>query len=277
MFAALCTSNGEVFSASQFSELSVGQRGILRETLVCTACHADAYFIREARNGRSACFGARPHVEGCELASLGTEDGGSGSLEEADEITAADALRLEPERSRGVLHVRHVPGGELHSGTARRHTRPTRGGTRIAGISMSRLLRRLLREPEFRESRTKIIINDNSRAVVKDYCVHVADADETHVRKKRLYWGTFRFPRPADGGGAWLNTGRDSPTVFANEELLEEILASRGIDDLEDLTGASFLLLDTLRLSSHSDRAFLFPKSLDWFTIRLYDEDAEVG
>jgi hypothetical protein len=111
--------------------------------------------------------------------------------------------------------------------------------------------------------------------VVKDYCVHVTDITDFHTRKKRLYWGTFRFPRLADGGGAWLNTGRYTPTVFANPELLEEILAAKGIEDVDDLSGASFLLLDKLMPSSRSDGLFLFPKSLDWFTIRLHDEDGD--
>ena len=65
MEEAKSRTTGSVWDAEEFAALSLAERDAIRETLTCTACGADAYFIREARNGRRACFGARPHRDDC--------------------------------------------------------------------------------------------------------------------------------------------------------------------------------------------------------------------
>jgi hypothetical protein len=264
----------QVYVATDFAELPTATRLRLRELLTCTACGADAYFIREARNGRSACFGARPHEEGCELASLATEDGGSASLDDDDQLTASSSrFRLEPYRPRLVRHIRHTPGGAPHAGSGRRYTRPSRGGVRTPSVSIDRLLRRLVREPDFRTSRAELVLANNTRAVIADYCINVREADEDLVGRKRLYWGTIRFPRPADDDGAWLNTGsRSLPTVKLDEVLLADVLEDKDIDDIDDLSGAAFAFLGYLRRSA-AGKLLLFPEDPEWFVIRLFDED----
>ena len=62
---AFCTINNQTYNAYQFSQLDIGTISQLRRFLECPTCHAPAFFRKAARNGQAACFGARPHNDGC--------------------------------------------------------------------------------------------------------------------------------------------------------------------------------------------------------------------
>lgn len=270
---------GVIFTADDFAALSAGDRDALRDGLTCTGCGADAYFIREARNGRRACFGARPHWENCELASFVTEDGGGAALDEIDQqINAGDVFRIGPNRTRVIRHVRHDPSAAASpDGTAVRYTRRGRGNARLSSMALPRLLRQLVLREAFRRSSTLLILSDDTRQTVKSGCVHVGDVESKHRNRLRVYWGTIRFPRPKDGGGAWLNTGRGSPTVVIEEEELQSVLERGSLGDLEDLAGSYFAFMGRLR-RNESGREFLFVnQDTDWLAIRPFSADEEIN
>ena len=52
-----------------------------------------------------------------------------------------------------------------------------------------------------------------------------------------------------------------------------DLLARHSLDDLEDLQGAAFLLYAPLRKAKASERLILFVDDLDWFALRLPDDD----
>ncbi|GAA5032567.1 hypothetical protein ACFQRL_04350 [Microbacterium fluvii] len=249
MEEAKSRTTGVVWDAEQFAALSTGERDSLRDSLVCTACGADAYYIREARNGRRACFGARPHRADCELASFVTDDGGGAPLDEVDElINAGDIFRIDPNRGRTIRHVRNDPSApDSTGGSAVRYARRGRGNVRQSSMGLGRLLRQLvLREP-FRRSQTLLIMSDDSRQTVRSGCVHLSEIEEKHRNRLRVYWGTIRFPRPKDDGGAWLNTGWGSPTIVINAEELAAVLERSGLEELDDLSGSFFAIMGRLR------------------------------
>ena len=279
MDEARSRTRGTIYTADAFAALPSGQRQTLRETLVCTACGADAYFIREARNGRRACFGARPHEEGCELASIATEDGGSGALDEVDEqINAGDIFRIEPARVRLVRHARHDPlEADRREGAAVRYTGRGRGGRRTSSMGIDRLLRQLVLRESFRDSRTMLILSDDTQHSVRKGCVHIHDIEDNHLNKLRVYWGVIRFPRPKPGGGAWLNTGsRLTPSLVIEEDDLLSLLDRKGMSDLEDLSGSYFAIMGRLR-QGPSGKRLLWVDDLDWFGVRPYDEDEHIN
>jgi hypothetical protein len=55
---------GRAMPAEEYEALAPERRRDYAESLTCTGCGQPAYFIRRARNGRAACFGARPHLDG---------------------------------------------------------------------------------------------------------------------------------------------------------------------------------------------------------------------
>lgn len=264
-----------VYTADVFAALSLAERTALRETLVCTACQADAYFIRQARNGRRACFGARPHEDDCELASFITEDGGGAALDEVDEkINAGNVFKLEPNRDRTIRHVRHDPGaGSNVGGSAARYIRRGSREARVSSMNLSRLLRQLVLRPTFRTSKTLLIMSDDSRQTVRSGCVHLSQIETKHRNRLRVYWGTLRFAKLKDGGGAWLNTGWGSPTlVVRDDDELERLLVQAGVEELEDLSGSFFAFMGRLRLAA-SMKEYLFVEDLEWLALRTFAED----
>lgn len=272
-------STGDVWDAEDFAALPAVERDALRDSLICTECGADAYFIREARNGRRACFGARPHRENCELASLATEDGGGAALDEVDErINAGDMFRIDPSRARNIRHVQHDPEAPAPaSGSAARHTRRGRGAARVSSMVLSRLLRQLVLRETFRNSNTLLIMSDDSRQTVKSGCVHLSDIEDKHQNRLRVYWGVIRFPRAKEGGGAWLNTGWGSPTIVIDEEPLRILLERGNLNELEDLSGSFFAFMGRLR-RTEAGKQFLFVNDdIDWLAIRPFAVDTDLN
>lgn len=275
MEEAKSRSTGVVWDAEELAGLSSGERDSLRDTLVCTGCGADAYFIREARNGRRACFGARPHREDCELASFVTDDGGGAPLDEVDElINAGDIFRIDPNRGRAIRHVRHDPSASPSTdGSAVRYTRRGRGNVRQSSMGLGRLLRQLVLREAFRRSQTLLIMSDDTRQTVRSGCVHLAEIEDKHKNRLRVYWGTIRFPRPKEDGGAWLNTGRGSPTIVIEEDELATLLERSGLEELEDLSGSFFAIMGKLRHGPNGRQYFFVNEDVDWIAVRPFVED----
>lgn len=274
MYEAHCGGLGGIVTADQYAALSSPERASYRDSLSCTSCEQPAYFIRRARNGRAACFGARPHLENCQLAATLTDDRGSGRLpEDEPRFNRGDELVLQSARPRAIPHVRHNPGGDPHTGVGRRYTGI--GGARAARSNMGlpTLLRRLVREPDFAENRAMLVMPDDTRMSIRKMCVAVIDADTRFRDRKRIYWGTIRYVSE-DDDGAWLNLGRaGAPALRLSGVFLDALMTQYGVDDVEDLQGAAFIFYGHLRQSRTSDRMFLFPDDLDWFALRLPDED----
>ncbi|TFC48930.1 hypothetical protein [Cryobacterium shii] len=108
---------------------------------------------------------------------------------------------------------------------------------------------------------------------IASLCVASTDVEEKHSGRRRLYWGTIRYVNE-DETGAWFNLGwRRAPSLRVAPEFLAELMEAKGIDDAEDLQGAAFLYYGPLRQARTSGRLLLFPNDLDWFTLRLADED----
>jgi len=274
MYEAWVDSLGHSVAADVYEEYSQAERSAFAPSLLCTGCQQPAYFIRQARNGRAACFGARPHRDGCTMASQTSEDGGSGKLSvEEPRMSSKDEYVLRPVESQAIQHVTHDPDAPERGGRARRYSGRGSGGQSTPSMGMTVLLRRLVREPPFRDSKAKIMLPDGTRGAIRSYCVEVIDADARLIDKRRLYWGTIRYANE-DDSGAWLNLGRrGAPSLRLKQQVVADLLARHDVDDIEELQGASFMAYLFLRKARTSDRLFLFPEDLDWFALRLADED----
>jgi len=267
--------DGPTYTAEQYEALSGAERHQLGPDLTCPECHADAYFVRRAVNGRPSYFGARPHVADCELATTGGE-GGFGQLEDVDAIDAVDGgLILRPMNAPPPDHVTEHAEGDETTRPGQRH-----GGTPVPGLSrrgmnLNRLLRRLIRSQPFASGTAPLTLPDGTRTTVREWCVPTTAGDTTFLDLRRIFWGTIRHAKfDADDGGAWLNLGRgDQPTIRLERDFLAQVLAGAGISDVTDLQGATFAYYGPLRRSGKSGRLFFFPKNPEWFTVRLEAQD----
>ncbi|MFJ6533878.1 hypothetical protein [Microbacterium sp. NPDC091662] len=260
----------ESYLAGAFAELDEALREELRRDLICTDCGADAYYVRPSRNGRPACFGARPHNESCDLASQTTES------------STVDALTTEEERA-AKKHGFTLRGADA---SAIGHTaldappvdsdRPGRSYTErdgaargsYPGLKLNRLLRLLITVSSFGEERAALHLANGTRTTVPDYCAHMSRVDLEYRDRERVYWGTIRYAKAVDDG-AWLNTGsKTEPSIHISNEMLGRLLDHWQLDSVEDLAGAAFALWGKIRRGRKApDKLFLFVESLTTFVI----------
>ena len=275
MDLVLSTIDGREYSAAQFADSP--HRDALRSGLICLGCRADAYFIRRARNGRPACFGARPHNLGCKLGADGTELRTTHHLEDAERREPAEGeYTLQPMRRDPIVHAQ--PDDTADEGSAargRRHVLPYVGGRSLPNRNLSRLLRELVRDPSYRNSTDVLHMDDGTSTTVRDWCIHTTEVELQHRFLKRLYWGTVRYVAH-DRGAYWLNSGRGaSPTVVLQPDGMEQLLRRKRVDEIEDLQGSAFITHSKLGYRESDKRFFLHVDDLDWFTVRLPHQDPE--
>lgn len=267
MELATVKSTGDVYGAKEFSALDVAIREQLRRDLACTSCGADAYYVRPSRNGRPACFGARPHNEPCDVASQSTDSIGVESLTAVEERASnRDGFALQAADEQPIKHTttdRRVV--DQKSGRTYTEASDTGAGS-TAGLKLNRLLRLLVSKPGFAESATSLSLSDGTQTTIRDYCVPMRRVDLSYRWRERVYWGTIRYAN-ADDDGAWLNTGtRAEPTIRIKAEHLEPLLNFWELDDADDLSGAAFAFWGKLRPGKKTpDKLFLFASSLATF------------
>jgi hypothetical protein len=267
MDEARITGLSATVTAADYEQYTPELRRDYAETLACPACGQPAYFIRQSSNGRAACFGARPHTPGCTLATTVAGD-------DEPRLTARDEFVLTPADTNTAddpistdSHTSEAAAG----GPSR--ARPRRSGASRPALGLSMLLRRLVREPAFRDSPATIVLPDGTRDSIATLCVETSGADLTLHNQRRLYWGTIRYTHP-DDDGAWFNLGRrGAPALRLKTPTVTNLLTRHQVDSSEGLQGASFLAWAFLRKSKISDRLYLFVDDLDWFALRLPGED----
>ena len=96
MDTATCTENNHSYTAVEFSQLPPAELERKRRQLVCDDCGFVAFFRKLSRSGRGACFGARPHADGCEAAAADNEIRLPGGGDDQDEVfNPGDRLVVE--------------------------------------------------------------------------------------------------------------------------------------------------------------------------------------
>jgi hypothetical protein len=275
MYEAWVGALGRAVPADEYAGYAAAARRSYAESVECTGCARPAYFIRQARNGRAACFGARPHVDGCPMATtLPGDPDGTPPIPDDPPLTAGAELVLRPaEPAPDEAEAEPDPDAPARPG-GRKHARAAAAGQAAASIGMGVLLRRLLHDPTLRESGATLVLPDGARGTVGRYCVEAVRADLRFRDERRLYWGTIRYPNEDGDGGAWLSLGRKGSAVIRlDPETAAALLARHDLDDMEELQGAGFLIYAPLRKARTSDRLILFVDDLDWFALRLPDDD----
>lgn len=258
-----------LYNATEFE--NEPSRWTLQEHIICPSCRNRAYWVRRSINGRPACFGSRPHVDGCDQATTSASE--PGVLQPSEPIDNAGAsLVIRPARNERHLHVRPDDDEETEPEVNRRgrgHQAP--GGRQIdrRNMNLNRLLGRLLRDAAFRASTESLNIDGQVESTVVDSCIHVEQMNEALINSKRLFWGTIFQARP-DEKGAWLNLGTfGSPTLRVSSEFLVQLVSAYNLHDALDLQGSAFIHWGSLRTGAKDGRFVLFPDTLDWFAVRL--------
>lgn len=270
MALATVRSMNEPYLAGAFAELDEALREELRRDLICSVCGADAYHVRPPRNGRPACFGARPHAESCDVASQTTDTSTVETLTtEEERATKKDGFTLRGADASAIGHTAldAPPVGSDRPGRSYTGREGAARGS-YPGLKLIRLLRLLVTVPSFAEESAALHLASGTRTTVREYCVPMSRVDLERRDRERVYWGAIRYAK-AVYDGAWLNTGsKTEPSVHIGNELLGRLLDHWKLDSVEDLAGAAFGLWGKIRRDRKApDKLFLFVESLTSFVI----------
>ena len=270
MDLALCTLDNTPYNSFQFSHLSAVEISERRRHLVCPECRGPAFFRKQTKNGRAACFGARPHQPNCSLSAFDE----TRIIEGYGEVT--DIINNPGERI--VVDLNFGAATHVH---AEPYTGPTRGGARagihIGGASqnharmhrrLSSLLRTLIESPNFRESQQILEILGREISV-KDFFVPLLEIEDFHLNSLRGFWGMISDIREDQSGSIWLNSGgRDNISFCLDEASFSNIRNRFNITDKEDFSGAYVLVIGEATLSKNK-KVYCSVQNQDLICLRL--------
>lgn len=254
MDVAFCSLDGSTYTSAQFARLDISLMSEMRRCLFCPECNGPAFFRKETRNGRAACFGARPHAPGCSLSVLDETRTIQGQVE-VGEVIHNPGERIVVDLEFGARqHVHVVPNARPGRGGAR-------GGLHIGDYAtnnarmhrrLSSLLRTLIESPDFRESNQVLEILGRE-ILVRDFFVPLLDVTANHTNTLRGFWGMLSDTGSgADGTTIWLNSGGRGDISFCMDENSFTMLCQRfHITENEELSGAYVLVIGEARMSQY--------------------------
>jgi len=271
MDAARCTLDNAVYQAVRFAALPPNELSKKRRFLVCPECNGPAFFRKASRSGQAACFGARPHEDGCTLAASEYERNDTGLGDDQD-ILENPGQRIVIDFNFGAQPA------DKHNDPDESYNVGGRGG-RFVGDGerpnaemhrrLSTILRNLIMSEQFRTSRQIIEIVGVGEFSVADFFVHFSAVAPMHIGQYRGYWGMVADARFGQTGALWLNSGgRDDMSICVAEPLVDELHQRFRIAEEEDLAGAYTLVFGTLR-SSQAGKKYVQAEDLGFITVRL--------
>lgn len=250
---AFCTITNQTYSAYQFSQFDIETISQRRKFLECPTCHAPAFFRKAARNGQAACFGARPHNDGC-IESTPLSRLVNGENDDED-ILHNDGQRIVLDLNYGAVEpVNHI-NDDINENGAGRGIRFIGNGNRpnaVAHRRLSTILRSLVINPEFQDSRQIIEIGDRNE-IISDFFVPFNDISQNHIGSFRGYWGQIADIGRTVDDTIWLNSGgREDVSLCLPEAIQRRFFERFRINTEEDLVGSYILYLGDLRVSQNN-------------------------
>ena len=252
MEQAKCTEDGQIYSAINFSCLHPNDLAIKRRLLFCPECGGSAFFRQVSFNGRAACFGARPHAEGCNLAAQDNvrHEDRDGEDFDAQQIPngkiIVDFSYGTSEQSEHVL-------GFGQDSTFDRVARNSERSDASAHRRLSSLLRMLTRFPEFGSSGKTIEINGLGQLAARDIFVPLKYTGRQYAGQFRGYWGIITDAQNTTDGSIWLNSGgRGSISFCIDVKYVDFINKRYRLKSLEDLAGAYVLVFGKPYISANN-------------------------
>ena len=271
MDIARCNENGLTYTAASFAALSPSDLERMRQQLSCPECEGPAFFRKASRSGRAACFGARPHQNGCSLAALDSEQVIEG------EATNLDALNNPGERIVvDLTYGAHLP--EVHGDSTEQAGRAGRCPRYVGGSArpdarmhrrLSSLLRTLIAAPQFRSSHQLVELNGQSDTRVCDFFVPLLEVNQDMQGQMRGWWGSISSAKDGGDGSLWLNSGgRAMISICIPTEMRAGVVDRFHLEDNEQLAGAYVLVIADLRVSQYG-KMYCIVESSGHVAVRL--------
>lgn len=261
-----------IYHATVFSQLPPAEIEAKRQHLECPECAAAAFFRRAASSGQAACFGARPHVRGCNMAApvaLRIVDG-AGNLE--DRIYNPGRRIVVDLAFGAAAHVNVDAANADVNGGGRGARRFVGDGPRPDADAHRRLrplLRTLIEVPDFATSLVEIEVPGNDPIPAARFFLNFRDINGNHPGT-RGFWG-MAASAAYDRGDLWINSaGRAAFSILLRAPVAAQVLQRYRIADLEDLAGAYVLAIGS-QLFTDWGKSFCVPESAEHVAIVFAD------
>lgn len=258
MDTAICVEDGHTYTAVEFSGLQPLELARKRRQLICEECEGPAFFRKRTRSGRGACFGARPHVNGCTQAAADHDQVIPGIADDENEIyNPGDRIVLDLNYggAEQEVHLDQRPG-QTRRPRGGRHIGDGRQGYAEMHRRLSTMLRTLVTAPNFRYSDQIIEVAGHPEMPARDFFVNFADVTPQYNHQFRGYWGLLSDARYGGDGSLWLNSGGRGEISFClATEHIAPVLERYRFQDEDDFSGAYLLVLGTVGIS-HANKIF---------------------
>lgn len=243
---AICTDDGKIYNAIEFSRLFQNELERKRRFLHCPECNGPAFFRHTSHIGRTPCFGARPHATGCSLAAYDLARLQS-MADEDSQLNSSRTIVVElcygtPSQSENVACAERSPASGDFGYCAcrpdlRTHRRP------------SSLLRQLVEFPAFGYSDQVIEIFGNRTTSARDLFVPLSEVTASLEGQFRGFWGSL-LNAELEGQTIWFNSGDWYAFSFClDSRFLSDLNRRYAIENVRDLADAYILVFGTLRVS----------------------------
>ncbi|SDX98526.1 J domain-containing protein [Pseudomonas sp. NFACC08-1] len=250
MDIAKCVLDDRVYDALDFSKLHPGELAIKRRHLICTECHATAFFRKASRNGQAACFGAFPHAEGC---SLGLSDIRESPVENISSDVTDDLNEHVDSSAAAALRAQaglRLPSNK-RAGASSESDSITGTGVRQ---NLSLILKKIITLEQNDQNKEKDL-GDEYTTAGKYQFVNFNRIKTDQGEEDRGYWGMLTDARLSSEGALWLNAGgAENVSCVIQAEMVDDFFAAYGLSDEEDLAGAFLILIGSLKVSANGKK-----------------------
>jgi len=187
----LRNNDNKKYGIFQFMKMSEDERSNLKGQIKCDICGANAFYRKESRNGRKACFCAK-HIGTCDNGTLRNS-----ASDEADEETNEIELDLSSFKIRwnykksitkdeNLLDDEGV--SELTKNNKKYTKRPTQ--TKHASISLLQILN--YAEADILDDQEIFISIDDHEIELSDLVFKFSEVNNFHINQEFFFWGEFK-------------------------------------------------------------------------------------
>jgi len=252
---ARCTQNNVVYTAQQFAGLPIDDLSDKRRFLVCPECGGQAFFRIETRNDREACFGARPHIDGCPLSAAQTLTNARGHADFNNH--PAQCLVVDFAYGAPVHgdHTTQVPDAE----NVRTQDQAAAGSgfnrTQVQHMRLRPLLRMLTSPITCQTSPQWVDVSGLGTFAVADFFVPFEAVTPMNYYQWHGFFGQLVSAHFVGTNTLWLNSGGyASLGICIPVQFVDKLFSRFGIFDKRQLTGARVLVFGTMKISQLGKR-----------------------
>ncbi len=240
MNIAKCVLDNKVYTAHEF--LKGENLHVKRRHLVCNECGNPAYFVKPSKNGRFACFGARPHKDSCTLRSPEHEQS-LGVLEDIEKelMNSGDEIKVDfTIGSHGNSFHVSDSGMAKNEKQGKNHSRKNGVGTAYPTRRLSSFLNMLMHSEDFAKSTQKINVGHKYPYYAKNLFKKFEDLGDKDNAKFRGVYGQIYDVNFTSNEAIWINSGGFADCSILIPASLKESLLKYfkiSLQELDNITG----------------------------------------